>query len=60
MQARAPARLLLLRPRITCSIALPRSRVSKMAMLLSVEQLAKTVSSLGDHWMSSTLLLCPV
>jgi hypothetical protein len=44
----------------TCSMALPRSRVSKMQMLLSVLQLANTLSSLGDHCRSSTLLLCPL
>jgi hypothetical protein len=44
----------------TCSIAFPRSRVSKMAMLLSVLQLANTLSSVGDHCRSSTLLLWPL
>jgi hypothetical protein len=29
-------------------------------MLLSVLQLANTLSSLGDHCRSSTLLLCPL
>lgn len=44
----------------TCSMALLRSRVSNMQMLLSVLQLANTLSSVGDHWMSSTLPLWPL
>jgi hypothetical protein len=55
-----PLALLLLLPPRTCSMALPRSRVSKMQMLLSVLQLANTLSSLGDHCRSSTLPLCPL